>query len=380
MRPGTPGRNDPCPCGSGKKYKKCCLGKTAQETAAIPAMPAESRFHSPVTSYYTQAALEEALQPGGLVQIHPYVLIKLRDDPGMLEGAGPKVRAGIQQMWLASRVARMTNEEIESRLGLIGVLSYNRADFVESAKGRQSAWLIAEEWGRPLAGLSLADQDFLGLAACELWRRFCPDHSSLEMIDDWVCEGYGLLHQQKPSQAMASWWKVWEALRPRLTPEMGSLNEAGEELFPRMSQCLSNWCVDFRLELRNASVNDKECGEIGVRFIREVLQALPKEETRSNLLGDLGELLFHLQRNTEAEQCCEKLFHDYPDQAIGYVTLADGLLGSSFRGACDPPRIQRAIGVLEAALARPVKDAEDYDVAKRLFDARELLSKASSSG
>ena len=22
-----PGRNDPCPCGSGKKYKKCCLNK-----------------------------------------------------------------------------------------------------------------------------------------------------------------------------------------------------------------------------------------------------------------------------------------------------------------------------------------------------------------
>ena len=21
---GRPGRNDPCPCGSGKKYKKCC--------------------------------------------------------------------------------------------------------------------------------------------------------------------------------------------------------------------------------------------------------------------------------------------------------------------------------------------------------------------
>jgi hypothetical protein len=27
----TPGRNDPCPCGSGKKYKKCC-GKTLMET------------------------------------------------------------------------------------------------------------------------------------------------------------------------------------------------------------------------------------------------------------------------------------------------------------------------------------------------------------
>ena len=23
------GRNDPCPCGSGRKYKKCCLGRSA---------------------------------------------------------------------------------------------------------------------------------------------------------------------------------------------------------------------------------------------------------------------------------------------------------------------------------------------------------------
>ncbi len=25
------GRNDPCPCGSGKKYKKCCGGKTPMQ-------------------------------------------------------------------------------------------------------------------------------------------------------------------------------------------------------------------------------------------------------------------------------------------------------------------------------------------------------------
>jgi hypothetical protein len=34
----TAGRNDPCPCGSGKKYKKCCLGK--DETTA-PSEPPE---------------------------------------------------------------------------------------------------------------------------------------------------------------------------------------------------------------------------------------------------------------------------------------------------------------------------------------------------
>lgn len=29
------GRNDPCPCGSGKKYKQCCLGKTVDPLAAL---------------------------------------------------------------------------------------------------------------------------------------------------------------------------------------------------------------------------------------------------------------------------------------------------------------------------------------------------------
>lgn len=38
---GLPGRNDPCPCGSGKRYKKCCMGtdaaSRAKEQAGRPA-------------------------------------------------------------------------------------------------------------------------------------------------------------------------------------------------------------------------------------------------------------------------------------------------------------------------------------------------------
>ena len=33
----NPGRNDPCPCGSGKKYKHCCLN-AANSTADSPEM------------------------------------------------------------------------------------------------------------------------------------------------------------------------------------------------------------------------------------------------------------------------------------------------------------------------------------------------------
>ncbi len=32
MKTTKTGRNDPCPCGSGKKYKQCCEGKAAEKT------------------------------------------------------------------------------------------------------------------------------------------------------------------------------------------------------------------------------------------------------------------------------------------------------------------------------------------------------------
>src|SRR5205085_6354774 len=37
------GRNDPCPCGSGKKFKKCCLGKPEPELQAVAAP--DDRFY-----------------------------------------------------------------------------------------------------------------------------------------------------------------------------------------------------------------------------------------------------------------------------------------------------------------------------------------------
>jgi len=37
-----PGRNEPCPCGSGRKYKQCCLAKDEQAAAAARAAAAVS--------------------------------------------------------------------------------------------------------------------------------------------------------------------------------------------------------------------------------------------------------------------------------------------------------------------------------------------------
>lgn len=49
------GRNDPCPCGSGKKYKNCCLVKErAPQTAASLYLPSEMSLNDKVLSYLDQ--------------------------------------------------------------------------------------------------------------------------------------------------------------------------------------------------------------------------------------------------------------------------------------------------------------------------------------
>ena len=55
---GPAGRNDPCPCGSGKKYKKCCMGKT------LPAAePAAKMITSSIVSF-TKAPKNSGLPDG----------------------------------------------------------------------------------------------------------------------------------------------------------------------------------------------------------------------------------------------------------------------------------------------------------------------------
>ena len=38
-----PGRNDPCPCGSGQKYKRCCLARDQAADSAAMAQAAQAR-------------------------------------------------------------------------------------------------------------------------------------------------------------------------------------------------------------------------------------------------------------------------------------------------------------------------------------------------
>ncbi|MBI3222553.1 MAG: SEC-C domain-containing protein [Nitrosomonadales bacterium] len=63
----APGRNDPCSCGSGKKYKQCCMGKAALSAAPGP-MPAET---APLVALFN-AGKHAEVENRALALLHRY--------------------------------------------------------------------------------------------------------------------------------------------------------------------------------------------------------------------------------------------------------------------------------------------------------------------
>lgn len=58
------GRNDPCPCGSGKKYKKCCMDKDKEEKKAFMGCMESTYVSSCLTGHdkYVFESKEEILE------------------------------------------------------------------------------------------------------------------------------------------------------------------------------------------------------------------------------------------------------------------------------------------------------------------------------
>lgn len=275
------GRNEPCPCGSGKKYKRCCLEAGGAPDRSTPSLG--------------QAALPENFRK-------------------------------------PEEVAAMSTAEIEERLRRSGV-NPDRQRFLTLATGHWSAHRVYETWIKedPVKARG-RDEDFLLLASEELWERWIPERPSSEMVDDWMQDGYDLLEAGKVQAACELWWKVWQILQPRFTRTMSTCDKAAP-VFDGM-QSLGNWTQDFEMELGNASLQDARWIETGIRFCREFLTqfADEHEHTRGNFIRALAEFLMQAGELKEAQEILLQRLEEHPDDTWTYVALADAWSGMSRGG------------------------------------------------
>lgn len=229
------------------------------------------------TTHFTLAAAEHTARTRTLADgtlVHPYVVAKLREMTNWTEPG-----------WMLDRMRETATETIVDRLAAAGVRT-DPATFAAQAADHRSAWALSETWDAPGA-----DADFLGLSACELWRRWCPDRPSLEMADDLVQEGYDLLDHFEETSAWGLWRVAWEVVLEAL-PEGTSLEQAQGSV-PAL-QHLGTWLTDTLDMLWNLHDDGEIPTEEALAWCRQMAGRFPERlgsirETEAEILLDAGQ-------------------------------------------------------------------------------------------
>lgn len=267
------GRNDPCPCGSGKKYKHCCLGKKAADANLTTSKSKTSpKSEAPVINRLAIMRFEQ----------------KLQDNPEELEKIGKELekysgdrdvdfKEFIQRMWSIDKVKKMSTSEIIEKLQSMNI-DFEIERFKKQAQNHISAIQLAEDhyYTQDFHAPGL-DEDFIWLAMIELWNRIIPEKYNLEMIDDLMQEGYEDIDKQNYGGGLEKWEKTWDMIISIVPPHIKSVTEA-DKFIPDLTQSIFNWCQDFEIELGSAGMKDKSFYVKRIKYCQDFRRRFPKSD------------------------------------------------------------------------------------------------------
>lgn len=260
------GRNDYCPCGSGLKFKKCCIDK-----------------------------------PLNIFPLHT-----------------PERR----HRWSPQEIAEIPTDKIIEKLEFSGI-PFSHEEFLIDVHNHYGSVDIYKKWEDQFSITATGyDEDFIWMAADVLWRRLAPEKISTEMLDDWMQEGYELIEKRDEVGGCTIWLKVWDELKKRFKPEMRTIEEA-ESLFSG-SQSLFNWCQDLEMELGNAAIDDGKIHLERIRYCSEFLDYFPDSEYFVQEMGKArAEALILSGKVEEGEKAFRDLIAKYPKNPWFYIYWGD---------------------------------------------------------
>ena len=197
------GRNDPCPCGSGKKYKKCCINK--MESASL------SRIKLP------------------------------------------------NKLWQPEDVEEMDTDMIVAYLQTYGI-HLNEKEMASTIKSFGTAEDVTLMWIDDFQ-LDTRDRmiDFTFLAIKVLATRLTPEHILLEHLDGLINEGYRHDKGYFDEDAADVWEKAWNKLLVWLKDNPVTSLDVLDKLARRsMINLFSDWIGDYVTALQNAGRYSKD--------------------------------------------------------------------------------------------------------------------------
>jgi tetratricopeptide (TPR) repeat protein len=324
------GRNDPCPCGSGKKYKQCC--------AQLESMQAQQKS--------ADSMLAEANQLTLLLRERRYAEAERRAR-AIIErqpAHGPAWKALVVALQMQSRDSLPAARRAAEQLPGDPEIHYNLGTALLGARRPEEA-LVSFRRALSLAPEYVPAQSALGSTLHGLGR-----------IDEAVA-CYQQLLQRNPGYAeMHS--NLGHALR-----QLGRPGEAAAsclraiQLNPRLAEAHSN--LGNALGDMGKSLEAEQCYRQALVLKPDLLQAQIS----------LANMLRGLRRPQEASELYRNMTQSYPGLAIAHVGLARALF--------DLRRLDEAVGEFRRALEINPQMAEVHDnlgyLLRELRQPREAL-------
>ncbi|GGP11689.1 SEC-C metal-binding domain-containing protein [Oceanobacillus neutriphilus] len=310
------GRNDPCLCGSGKKYKKCCMDKIENNQSNTVTLP--DRF------------------------------------------------------WQLEDVEELDTNIILSNLNRYGVLITEEI-FIKELKTVMSAEELVQQWIERYR-LNTSDRmiDFTFLAVKVLAKRLAPEHLLLERIDDWIEEGYEHDKGYFDEEEAAIWLKAWDyLLRWAKRKGVSSVSELDQFARQSMNNVFSNWIPELDMALANASIHDKVYAKARNAFADEFLERFPDSDTSIIDIAIVakGEALFRLGEIEQTERVFKSYIEKQPKNTWIYIHWAD-LYNPKLRSRAE--NREKAIGLYQQAIACADNKADLEIAEERLGELIEL--------
>lgn len=264
------GRNDPCVCGSGKKYKKCCIDKEVAPIVETPTIKTINRFYT------------------------------------------------------YENIVKLSTDEIIERLAAMHI-PFNEEKFLEDTKRYYSAEDLSESWFDTYDVVAKGqEEDLPWLAAWILWERLAPaTNKSMEQLSGLVEKGYHYLNENEETKACDAWLRFWESLKTRIKPEDKDMDIIQENYGSDFS--IHNVCQDLEMLLHNASMEDAAYFEKRINFCREFITYFPDESelTIHNMKRAVAESYGFMGDHEQAEIEFNNLAVEYPTNPWAYIGWGD---------------------------------------------------------
>lgn len=264
------GRNDVCPCGSGKKYKKCCMGKDEQLIAK-----------QIVPSYNNRLLTFE-------------------------------------------EVNALSTEEIINELEGMGI-PFKQETFLNDIEKFYSAEELSENWfNRYTVTARGREEGFPWVAAWILWERLAPATIlSSEQMSDLIDSGFEYLVENDSIAACDTWLKVWDAIKERINPAFKNLDYLDKQY--EGGFFIRNFCQDLEAELHNAGLDDSAYFEKRITYCHEFCDYFPGEDELiiHNMKRAIAKSYASLGQYKEAELEFEKVVREFPNNPWGYIGWGD---------------------------------------------------------